>query len=276
MFSTLLGPLRRPRGDAPSETPSKPSNSLAATGLELITDGLDPAPRPTARPTPSSRRAAAGRPVGGGRSRLRSSVRTPQPARAGLDPRVGRPRRIQPTIVGARRRRLCLRRGRRAGRPGDRDVAVGGERRFRPHTRACSIAAGRGPLLAGADRRQSRRRRARATFFDLGYASFAFDLIAGPDNWRSDQAQAPADLRDRVGGGARGLAPTRRRDAASCSCGQRTSAASTAGRGDSRGWGSPTRRAEASPGSAGTEIKLRQAGNRRRGAKAASAAVGER
>ena len=31
-----------------------------------------------------------------------------------------------------------------------------------------------------------------ATFFDLAYASFAFDLIAGPDNWRL-VAQAPAD-----------------------------------------------------------------------------------
>ncbi|HEY7132622.1 MAG TPA: hypothetical protein VH440_10240, partial [Candidatus Limnocylindrales bacterium] len=31
-----------------------------------------------------------------------------------------------------------------------------------------------------------------ATFFDLGYASFAFDLIAGPDNWRLI-VQAPGD-----------------------------------------------------------------------------------
>ena len=31
-----------------------------------------------------------------------------------------------------------------------------------------------------------------ATFFDLAYASFAFDLIAGPDNWRLIAA-APAD-----------------------------------------------------------------------------------
>jgi methionine synthase II (cobalamin-independent) len=31
-----------------------------------------------------------------------------------------------------------------------------------------------------------------ATFFDLAYASFAFDLIAGPDNWRLI-AQAPGD-----------------------------------------------------------------------------------
>ncbi|MEA2517925.1 MAG: Cobalamin-independent synthase, N-terminal domain, partial [Chloroflexota bacterium] len=31
-----------------------------------------------------------------------------------------------------------------------------------------------------------------ATFFDLPYASFAFDLIAGPDNWRLI-TQAPAD-----------------------------------------------------------------------------------
>jgi methionine synthase II (cobalamin-independent) len=31
-----------------------------------------------------------------------------------------------------------------------------------------------------------------ATFFDLPYASFAFDLIAGPDNWRLIAA-APAD-----------------------------------------------------------------------------------
>jgi hypothetical protein len=31
-----------------------------------------------------------------------------------------------------------------------------------------------------------------ATFFDLAYASYAFDLIAGPDNWRLI-AQAPAD-----------------------------------------------------------------------------------
>src|SRR5262245_5336365 len=31
-----------------------------------------------------------------------------------------------------------------------------------------------------------------ATFFDLGYASFAFDVIAGPDNWRLI-AKAPTD-----------------------------------------------------------------------------------
>ena len=31
-----------------------------------------------------------------------------------------------------------------------------------------------------------------ATFFDLGYASFAFDLIAGPDNWRL-VTHTPAD-----------------------------------------------------------------------------------
>jgi len=40
--------------------------------------------------------------------------------------------------------------------------------------------------------------------FDLAYASFAFDLIAGPDNWRLI-AQAPADRG--IVCGAIGLAP---------------------------------------------------------------------
>ncbi|MBA2381671.1 MAG: hypothetical protein H0V73_06140 [Chloroflexi bacterium] len=43
-----------------------------------------------------------------------------------------------------------------------------------------------------------------ATFFDLAYQSYAFDLIAGPDNWRLI-AQAPADRG--VVCGALGLAP---------------------------------------------------------------------
>jgi methionine synthase II (cobalamin-independent) len=46
----------------------------------------------------------------------------------------------------------------------------------------CSLTAGGGNLdVAGA-----------ATFFDLPYASYAFDLIAGPDNWRLIAA-APGD-----------------------------------------------------------------------------------
>ena len=43
-----------------------------------------------------------------------------------------------------------------------------------------------------------------ATFFDLAYASFAFDLIAGPDNWRLI-AQAPGDRG--IVCGALGLGP---------------------------------------------------------------------
>jgi hypothetical protein len=43
-----------------------------------------------------------------------------------------------------------------------------------------------------------------ATFFDLAYASFAFDLIAGPDNWRLI-VDAPADRG--IVCGAIGLAP---------------------------------------------------------------------
>jgi hypothetical protein len=50
------------------------------------------------------------------------------------------------------------------------------------HGLHCSLAVTGGNVdLAGA-----------ATFFDLAYASYAFDLIAGPDNWRLI-TQAPAD-----------------------------------------------------------------------------------
>ena len=205
MFSTLLGPLPPPPDghDAPLDDVA----ALEATGLELVTDGRGRGE--PARTSPRPRRALACR---GGRERRRRSSR---PSRG---PVVGGPghgrqrrrdRRASPSDdPRPRRRRLFVRRDRRSPMP--KSIAVDpaaalafadAHRRLVDGTEGvhCSLALTGGNLDGAGP----------ATFFDLAYASYAFDLIAGPDNWRLI-AQAPADRG--IVCGAIGLAPDRRRD----------------------------------------------------------------
>jgi methionine synthase II (cobalamin-independent) len=178
MFSTLLGPL-----------PAIALTDLAETGLELLASG--DAPWPVDTPVAA---------VVDGWRRASSSVASPVkavlagPYSAGRD---GPP--TEPATLAVRLRETVLALT-AAGcafveidEPDALAIAVvdGERRRFvEAHRRLAaeiadvhlSLALTGGNLdLAGP-----------ATFFDLGYASFAFDLIAGPDNWRLI-AQAPGD-----------------------------------------------------------------------------------
>jgi hypothetical protein len=198
VFSTLLGPL--PPDDDTHDVLAT-VDALAAPGLELITDGSDPAPpsRPTADIVAAWAAAADRSPVA-----VKASLLGPYSAahRAGLDPDAVA-ETIQPTIVA---------------------LAAAGCA-FVEIAEPAALAIATSPSEASAFRRAHARLLGDApdvhgslaltggnldgaspgTFFDLGYASFAFDLIAGPDNWRLI-AQAPTDRG--IVCGALGLGPT--------------------------------------------------------------------
>jgi methionine synthase II (cobalamin-independent) len=185
MFSTLLGVL-------PPRDPASPLDALrdvAEAGIELAATGEPPA-GPDADPDDvvAAWRAAA------------ASVTVPVkqvlagPYSAGRDGRVGRPVEIAealaPTIAALAE----------AGCPfvevAEPDaLAIGlvsGERRrfVEAHRRLLDGSSGVHVSLALTG--GSFEGAGAATFFDLPYASYAFDLIAGPDNWRLI-AVAPGD-----------------------------------------------------------------------------------
>jgi methionine synthase II (cobalamin-independent) len=188
MFSTLLGPLPAPPGDDASSAAAVLA-ALDEIGLELVTTGAPPAAPdlPAADVVERWREAAAvsPRPV---KQVLMG------PYTAGRDGGPNGPATIAATL------RSTVTALAEAGCPFieiDESEAlaiavVEGERRrfVDAHRRLVdgltgihvSLAVSGGNLDAAGP----------ATFFDLPYASYAFDLIAGPDNWRLAVA-APRD-----------------------------------------------------------------------------------
>ena len=205
MFSTLLGPLPiDPDPDGPARDAAgdrlDDAVALAATELELVSDGAEPASLDDSAAEVVGRWAAAA-----------SAVATPVkavllgPWSATRTP-GGRPELAAEQLAGTIAALAA------AGCPfveiaepdagaiaDDPSAALA----FRAaHLRLVDGSEGihaslalTGGNLDGA---------APATFFDLAYASYAFDLIAGPDNWRL-VTQAPADRG--IVCGALGLAP---------------------------------------------------------------------
>jgi hypothetical protein len=198
MFSTLLGPLpAEPAATAASSTASADAagrdqaedvTALEAAGLELLTDGGPPADldddpaavvarwRAAAEATSVPVKQALAGPYTAGRA-------------AGIEPEAAA-ERIRPALLALAG----------AGCPFVEIVETGAgpiasdpaaAAAFgRAHRRLVDGSEGVHASLSiiggdvdGADP---------ATLFDLAYASFAFDLIAGPDNWRLI-ARAPAD-----------------------------------------------------------------------------------
>ena len=197
MFSTLLGPLPLDPDRVDSASHERVRSTLGdqeAAGLELLSDGdaVGPSAVP---PSPDEvvdrwRRAAslaAARPVKAVVPGPYSASRSPvardaspaawaealRPAIAGLAEagcpfvEVDEPDALAIAVVGSEVRRF-----------------VDAHRRLTDGIAGLhlSLALTGGNLDTAGP----------ATFFDLPYASFAFDLIAGPDNWRLIAA-APAD-----------------------------------------------------------------------------------
>ena len=186
MFSTLLGPL-----PADPERPSTSPESVAALaglGLDLLTDGGDPI-EPGVEPADAVARWSA---VSGGialpvkavllgpYSAARRDGSKPVAAAEALRPQILALAAAGCSIVEiAEPDALPI-----ATNPVERASFVDAHRRLVDGTEGvhASLVLTGGNLDAAGP----------ATFFDLAYASFAFDLIAGPDNWRLI-AVAPTD-----------------------------------------------------------------------------------
>ncbi len=195
MFSTLLGPLPAPpAGDASSAGDSADSAALVLAaldeiGVELVTTGAPSAPPdlPAADVVDGWRTAAAlsPRPVkqvlmgpytagrDGGPSGPAGIAETMRSTIAALADagcafvEIDEPEALAIAVVEGERRRFADAHRRLVD--GLTGIHV-------------SLAVSGGNLDAAGP----------ATFFDLPYASYAFDLIAGPDNWRLAVA-APGD-----------------------------------------------------------------------------------
>jgi hypothetical protein len=202
MFSTLLGPLP-PDPDRPHGTGDEAAlahdrldavAALAATGLGLVTDGSAPAPADEDAQAVVDRWLAAS---GSTATPVKQVLLGPWSAarragaRAGaeLDPEAVADR-LRPTILALAAAGCSFI---EIAEPSAPEIATDPEaaRRFSAaHRRLvdgdegvhCSLALTGGNLDGAGP----------ATFFDLAYASYAFDLIAGPDNWRLI-VEAPAD-----------------------------------------------------------------------------------
>jgi len=193
MFSTLLGTL--PIDPAPARGTADGADArlegvtaLGATGLDLVSDGGPPA-RPDGDPAAIVARWEAA--AGAGGLAVKAVLLGPWSATRGdsSSPEAAA-ERLRPAIV-ALRDAGCL--FVEIAEPDALDIATDGaaaasfadaHRRLVDGTGEihCSLALTGGNLDGAAP----------ATFFDLPYASYAFDLIAGPDNWRL-VAQAPGD-----------------------------------------------------------------------------------
>ena len=214
MFSTLLGALPGPPvgalagEDGTSDRTVAILHELDAIGLELVTTGTDP----VAAETPAMDVVAAW---------LRAASLTERPVKAvlagpysaGRDGDRTRPAALGEalaTTIGALAAAGCP--IIEVDEPEALAIAlVPGERRrfVDAHRRLGDAAGGSDVHLSLALTGGNLDGAGAATFFDLAYASFAFDLIAGPDNWRLIAA-APQDRGDhcRCAGPSR----SRRRD----------------------------------------------------------------
>jgi methionine synthase II (cobalamin-independent) len=188
MFSTLLGSL--PRSDAPAKDDAATVlGELAGVGLELLATGAPPA-HPDDEPSEvvGTWRAAAGvtdRPV---KQVLLG------PYSAGRDgPRSGPTdlaERLRATVVALADAGCAFV---EIDEPEALAIAVvDGERRRFVEAHRQLVDGIQGTHLSLALTGGNLDGAGAATFFDRGYASFAFDLIAGPDNWRLIAA-APGD-----------------------------------------------------------------------------------
>lgn len=186
MFSTLLGPL--PADPERRSTPSESADALAELGLDLLTDGADPV-EPGVEPADAVARWAGL--AGGSELPVKAVLLGPYSAarRDGSDP-AAVAEALRPMVVAlaaagcsiveiAEPDALPI-----ATDPAERASFADAHRRLVDGTEGihASLALTGGNLDTAGP----------ATFFDLAYASYAFDLIAGPDNWRLI-AHAPTD-----------------------------------------------------------------------------------
>ena len=195
MFSTLLGALPPVPGE-PLDAIRRNVADLEATGLELLADGLPAADLDSEPAEVVARwRAAAGatsRPVkqsivGPGSAAAVSGSRGRRSARSVAD-HVRRARAIIEAVLAAGCPFIEI-----------AETAVTPESLSSRAARNRFVAAHRDLLHGLGDAHVSLALGDRnldtigaATFFELPYASYAFDLIAGPDNWRLIAA-APTD-----------------------------------------------------------------------------------
>ncbi len=194
MFSTLLGPL-----PADPERPATPddvggaidaASSLAAVGLELVSDGALPSAQQLDPSVVVARWVAVSESSG---VAVKAVLRGPFSATrtdAGGGSAAAAAEALRPTLLAlaaagcpiveiAESDALAI-----ATDAGERATFVDAHRRLVDGTDGVHVSlalTGGNVDTAGA-----------ATFYDLPYASYAFDLIAGPDNWRLITA-APGD-----------------------------------------------------------------------------------
>lgn len=181
MFSTLLGPLA---GDSAHDTVA----ALGEAGLDLVTEGV-PAAGPDVGPDVvvarwSAAQAASAVPVKQVLAGPYSWARTVgSDSRAAADALRPTLRALAaagcPFVEIAEDDALAI-----ATDPAERAAFVEAHRRLVDGAEGVHVSL----ALTGGNLDEARP----ATFFDLAYASFAFDLIAGPDNWRLI-TQAPGD-----------------------------------------------------------------------------------
>ncbi|MDQ3127140.1 MAG: hypothetical protein M3Q66_01605 [Chloroflexota bacterium] len=186
MFSTLLGPL--PADPERMSTPTESADALAGLGLDLLTDGGDPV-EPEVAPADAVARWAAA--AGASALPVKAVLLGPYSAarRVGSDP-LAAAEALRPTILAlaaagcaiveiSEPDALAIARD-----TDERAAFVDAHRRLVDGSEGihASLALTGGNLDAAGP----------ATFFDLAYASYAFDLIAGPDNWRL-VTHAPTD-----------------------------------------------------------------------------------
>jgi len=186
VFSTLLGPL--PTDPERPSTPSESADALGELGLDLLTDGGDPIEPGVEAAVAVARWAGVAEasvlPVKAVLLGPYSAAR-----RDGSDP-VAAAEAARPIILALAAAGCALVEIAEpdvlpiASDPAERTAFADAHRRLLDGTEGihASLALTGGNLdTAGS-----------ATFFDLAYVSYAFDLIAGPDNWRLI-AVAPTD-----------------------------------------------------------------------------------
>ncbi len=204
MFSTLLGPLPvEPNRSADSADERDRALDdvvdLEATGLELISDGGEPPGPDVEAATIVDRWKAA---AGASGAPVKQVLLGPWSASRRVAPgsrKAGSPdagsadaaaERLRPAIAALAAAGCPLVEISEpdvlpiAGDPAAASAFTSAHARLVDGSEAvhCSLALGGGNLDGAGP----------AAFFDLAYASYAFDLIAGPDNWRLI-AEAPAD-----------------------------------------------------------------------------------
>ena len=192
MFSTLLGALPASAGGGSSsfeEAIVENVADLEATGLGLVSSGL-PAAAGSVEPQEVVRQWQTAT----GATTLPVKAVVSGPYSAGKAGRPTTPEEIGERLAETVRALFA------AGcsfveidEPDALEIATDEEERRRFVSAHRSLADGRGGghlslTLTGGNLDQA----GPATFFDLPYASYAFDLIAGPDNWRLIAA-APTD-----------------------------------------------------------------------------------